>query len=444
MERYNPKQMQFKSYQKIYQIEKEKIIKPWIYYLLGGLLASMFLPWTQNITSKGIVTTIKQENRFQEINTPIAGKIAKWWVKEGDFVNAGDTIALITEVKTEYLDPRLVERTQTQLGQKKLNIEYYQQKASTSQNQVDALTRAKAIKITQTKNKITQYQNKLEGERAELQALDIEFQLVKDQFERQEKMFQQGLVSQTQYQQRLANYRNVQSKKIVVENKINATLQELDILKLELNGVEQEYQDKINKAMGDKFSALGMVSSGAGDLAKIENQLSNYSIRRGLYYIISPQKGQVIQAKKSGIGEILKEGESIVAIVPQNINRDLAVEMFVRPMDLPLLSKGQKVRFTFDGFPAIVFTGWPRTSYGTFGGKVFAIESSVSENGMYRVLVSPDPNDRPWPKELTLGMGAQGIALLKDVFVWYELWRNINGFPPDYYQTKESKKTKSK
>jgi hypothetical protein len=33
-----------------------------------------------------------------------------------------------------------------------------------------------------------------------------------------------------------------------------------------------------------------------------------------------------------------------------------------------------------------------------------------------------------------LGSGAQGIALLKDVRVWYELWRNINGFPPDFYQ----------
>jgi hypothetical protein len=33
-----------------------------------------------------------------------------------------------------------------------------------------------------------------------------------------------------------------------------------------------------------------------------------------------------------------------------------------------------------------------------------------------------------------MGTGAQGIALLKDVPIWYELWRNINGFPPDYYK----------
>lgn len=432
--------MEFKSYQKIYQIEQNQIIRPWIYGVLLGLLGILFLPWTQNIKSKGIVTTVKQENRSSEINSPIAGKVTKWWVKEGDFVQTGDTIALISEVKTEYLDPQLINRTKRQLDVKKLNISIYQQKATTSQNQLDAINRAKSIKLIQLKNKIRQTENKVIGEKAELEALENEVQLLKDQLLRQEKMFQQGLVSQTQYQQRLVSFKNSQAKKTVIENKINVSYQEIENLNLELQGVEQEYQDKANKALGDKLSALSLESNAEGDVAKMENQLSNYSIRQGLYYIVASQSGQIVQAKKSGLGEILKEGESIAEIVPQK--KGFAVEMFVRPMDLPLLSNGQKVRFTFDGFPSIVFSGWPETSYGTFGGKVFAIESNVSANGMYRILVAPDPNDRPWPKELTLGMGAQGITLLKDVLIGYELWRNINGFPPDYYRVTEPTKKK--
>jgi hypothetical protein len=122
----------------------------------------------------------------------------------------------------------------------------------------------------------------------------------------------------------------------------------------------------------------------------------------------------------------------IVEIVPDKIQ--YAVEIFVRPVDLPLIAAGQKVRFWFDGFPAIVFSGWPNASYGTFGGKVFAVENSVSPNGKFRILVAEDPDDKPWPKQLRIGTGAQGMALLKEVPVWYELWRNINGFPPDYYK----------
>jgi hypothetical protein len=62
-----------------------------------------------------------------------------------------------------------------------------------------------------------------------------------------------------------------------------------------------------------------------------------------------------------------------------------------------------------------------------------AIENSISLNGMFRVLVAEDLQDRPWPEQVKIGGGAQGIALLKNVPIWYELWRNINGFPPDYY-----------
>jgi hypothetical protein len=55
-------------------------------------------------------------------------------------------------------------------------------------------------------------------------------------------------------------------------------------------------------------------------------------------------------------------------------------------------------------------------------------------------LVSQDPEDRPWPQQLKMGSGAQSIALLKDVPIWYEMWRNINGFPPDYYTLSKTKK----
>ena len=129
----------------------------------------------------------------------------------------------------------------------------------------------------------------------------------------------------------------------------------------------------------------------------------------------------------------------LVEIVPDKIQ--YAVELFVRPVDLPLVAKGQKVRFLFDGFPAIVFSGWPNASYGTFGGKIVAVENSVSVNGKFRVLVAEDPDDKPWPYQLKVGTGANGIALMKNVPVWYELWRNVNGFPPDYYRpTTEQKK----
>ena len=122
----------------------------------------------------------------------------------------------------------------------------------------------------------------------------------------------------------------------------------------------------------------------------------------------------------------------LVHIVPDKV--EYAVELYVRPVDLPLLAPGQKVRFLFDGFPAIVFSGWPQASYGTFQGVIAAVESDVSANGKFKVLVKEDAAYRKWPKQLMMGTGANGIALLKNVPLYYELWRNINSFPPDYYK----------
>ena len=158
-----------------------------------------------------------------------------------------------------------------------------------------------------------------------------------------------------------------------------------------------------------------------------------------MYYIMATQDGQIIRAQKAGIGEIIKDGEELLTVVPTG-NR-YAVEMFVRPVDLPLLHPGQSVRFIFDGFPAIIFAGgWPNQSFGTFAGKILAVENTINDNGLFRVIVVEDPESKKWPPQIKIGAGAQGIALLNDVPFWYELWRNINGFPADFYQVNKEKK----
>jgi multidrug efflux pump subunit AcrA (membrane-fusion protein) len=429
----------FKSFNQIYLRDKGPATRPWLIGLGLILLGILFLPWTQNIRSKGQITSLYQEQKPQKIYSPIAGKISRWWVKEGDFVEQGDTLAKISEIKAEYLDPKLISRTQEQLDAKKGTVSYYEQKVKSTEDQIANLRSSKVLKQDQLTNKITALQQKLTGEKAEFEAASNEYNLVKDQFERNQKMYKEGLISQTQFQQRNASMQNTLAKKTTAENKVNQTLQEIQNTKIELRGVDQEYSEKMNKAEGEKYQSLGMIETGKGDVAKLENQVASYTIRDGMYYILAPQSGQVINAKKAGIGEILKDGEELLTIVPQNTN--YAVEMYVRPVDLPLVSPGQEVRFIFDGFPAIIFAGgWPDQSFGTFPGKIRAVENNIDEKGMFRVIVVENPKDKKWPKQIKMGAGAQGIALLNDVPLWYELWRNINGFPADFYTVKKDEK----
>lgn len=432
----------FNAFDHIYQERKSTEIKPWLVSLFIITLLLIFLPWTQNIRSKGNITSIYQEQKPQKIYSPIAGKISKWWVREGDTVRAGDTLAKITEIKGEYLDPNLISRTQQQLTAKQGSLRFYEQKVQATTDQIQNLRRSLTLKQNQVDNKIKQLQQKITGERAELEAAQNDYNLSKDQFERNQKMYREGLISQTQYQQRNVAMQNSLAKKTTAENKVNQTLQDMANAQIELRGVDQEYSEKINKADGERFQSLSEVESNKGDIAKLENLVTNYTIRNGMYFIIAPQSGQIIKATKSGLGEIIKEGEDLLTIVPDNNN--VAVEIFVRPVDLPLVHAGEEVRLIFDGYPVILFAGgWPNQSFGTFPGKIRAVENTINDEGLFRVIVEEDPKGKRWPKQLRIGSGAQGIALLNDVPVWYELWRNINGFPPDYYRGKTAKKDKN-
>ncbi|HND88808.1 MAG TPA: HlyD family secretion protein, partial [Saprospiraceae bacterium] len=195
---------------------------------------------------------------------------------------------------------------------------------------------------------------------------------------------------------------------------------------------QNEYANKIAKASSDRFSTLSDRYDAQGSVSKLQIERENYARRSAFYHITAPQDGYVVKALKPGIGEIVKEGDAVVSIQPAGYQ--LAVEMYVKPLDLPLLQVGHDVRFLFDGWPAFFFSGWPGVSLGSFGGKVFAIDRNISANGKFRVLVAPDDRDHPWPSALQPGGGAKGIALLNNVPVWYELWRVLNGFPPDLYE----------
>jgi len=428
--------MELKSIANIYHINRDSRVKRWFFIVLGTCIAVLFLPWTQNIKVRGNVSALYQDQRPQQLNSPIPGRIVKWHVKNGDNVKKGDTLLQLAEVKDEYLDPRLVERTQQQVKAKIGVRDYYNAKVGTTRSQLNALNASRELKLSQLKIKVSQLNNKLLGEEAELAAANNELKLGEDQYKRQKKMFDDGLVSLTQFQQRSVSFQNALAKKTAVENKLAQTRQEITTVNIEQSAAIQDYTEKVSKTEGERLLSMGQIEGSSGEIAKLENQVANYRARQGLYFILASQDGQVVQLNKAGIGEILKETESLGTIVPKKV--DYAVEIYVKPVDLPLLKEGQKVMCIFDGFPAIVFSGWPNTSYGTFTGKVVAIESNISLNGLFKALVIEDKSQKPWPPQIKMGAGVQGIAILNDVPIWYELWRNINGFPPDYYTVKSA------
>ncbi|WP_203255791.1 HlyD family secretion protein [Hyunsoonleella ulvae] len=405
------------------------------------ILIVLFLPWTQNISGKGLVTTLKPNQRPQTIQSQIPGRIEDWYVQEGDTVKAGDTILRISEIKSEYFDDRLVERTNDQIVAKSSSVNAYGGKVEALNRQISALQNERSLKLEQTRNKLLQSQLKVKSDSIDLEAAKTNLKIAETQYNRIFTLQQEGLKAVKDVEEKRLKLQETQAKFISQQNKYLASQNEVINAELELSRTKASFADKISKAQSDMFTAQSSQFDTKAQVTKLENAKTNYERRNSLLYVTAPVNGIINKALRGGVGVTFKEGEELVGIMP--LQYDLAVETFVRPIDLPLIHIGEHVRVQFDGWPAIVFSGWPNVSYGTYGAKVVAIENFISDNGKYRILLAPDESDHEWPKAIRVGSGAQTIALLEDVPIWFELWRQINSFPPNYYQP-EGNKTASK
>lgn len=431
---------QFKSAKIFEDNNGYRMVKKTIWILGLLLLVFLFLPWTQNVSGAGSVTTLKPNQRPQTVQSAIAGRIEKWYVNEGDYVKKGDTILFISEIKEDYLDPNLVENTGKQVDAKVSSAYSYASKVKALENQIGAIDNERGLKFKQAQNKLIQAKLKVQSDSIDLEAVKTQLKIAKTQYNRSINLNKEGLKPLTDVEEKRVKLQDTEAKIITQENKYIAAQNEVLNAKMELNRILAEYSEKVAKAQSDKQTALSSQFDTEAQVNKLKNQYQNYQIRNGMYYIVAPQNGYVNRALQSGIGETIKEGTSIVSIMPANF--DIAVETYIIPVDFPLIHKGEKVRVWFDGWPSIVFSGWPGASFGTFGGVIVAKENFISENGKYRVLIAPDKNDKVWPKQLSIGAGTQTIALLNNVPIWFEIWRTLNGFPPNFYEPTPTEKTK--
>lgn len=427
----------FRSSDRIFGIDYYRQFNKFLMIFFGVLFIFMFLPWTQNITGQGYVTTLQPDKRPQTIQSPIPGRIEQWFVNEGDFVTKGDTILRISEIKSDYFDPELLKRTSEQLEAKQGAMSAYRDKINALEAQLVALEAERELKLNQARNKVSQTILKVQNDSIKFEAAKTDRSIAEIRLQRDLSLFEKGLKSTREVEEKRIKLRETEAKYIGDENNFQNSKNDVAIARIEIERLKAEYAEKLSKTRSDLATARSNRFEAEGEVAKIQNTLANYTSRATLGYVLAPQSGFINKAIKGGIGETFKEGDQLVSIMPDNYQ--MAVETYVRPIDMPLIKVGEKARIEFDGWPAIVFSGWPNVSYGTYGAKVVAIENFISDNNLYRVLLAPDPDDHPWPNEVRIGSGARTIALLNNVPVGYEIWRQLNGFPPEYYKPEATK-----
>lgn len=419
-------------------------------FLVLGVLAAFFVPWQQNIRGEGSVIARDPYERTQPVQTQLKGLVKERGegVIEGGFVEEGDLLFRVVDqnpdlqrqlneqvVNTEA-EIRINESALEQIGlvvaASERVVDAKEEEIEFTKEARDAILEAGASFVEQARNKFEAAENKLIASRAKLA-------FAKAEYERKKNLFEEGLETQVKFQDTLNKFENAKADVDIAQNDIDGAKNQLQGKQQELDSKQQEWDAKITKVQGELqkaesevAKAMSLGNKTEGEINQKQNkllELQGKATKQELQEVTAPRTGYIMDLAVVE-GMPVKPGEQLCRIVPKT--DDLAVQVWVKGNDAPLIHKGDHVRLQFEGWPAVQFSGWPSVAVGTFGGTVNFVDPTDDGKGKFRIVVTPDEEQQDWPGHpyLRQGVRSNGWVLLDVVPLGYELWRRMNGFPP--------------
>lgn len=383
----------------------------------------LFLPWQQNVTSFGKVTAYSPNNRLQSIDSPIAGVVSKWHVQEGSYVNKGDLLVELSDI-----DPNYLSRIESQNSNLESKLESKINELSAYELQKQSLISARNAKISTAQFKADMAKQKVLSAEQSVISAKASVDVASAQRDRFTRLSDEGLVSKRDLEVAERDY-------IIATRALESAAASLNSAKAEVNSALSE----INQVTADTAAYLqstdAVINKIKAETADSKNSLvsSNISLsRQENQKVYAPVSGHVFRLPVNSSSRVIKQGDSLLSIVPDLNENDRAVELWVDGRDAPLILKGSVVRLEFEGWPAIQVPGWAQVGAGTFEGEISFVDPTDNGSGLFRVLAIPKKGTTKWPEArfLRQGISAKGWILLEKVSIGYEIWRLLNGFPP--------------
>lgn len=406
-----------------------RLAKVCVWLFLATPPALLLTPWQQNITGTGRVTAFAPLERQQTVEAPVSGRIVQWQAREGAKVKAGDVLMEIADV-----DPEQLERLRRQTDAASAKLAAKEEELRAYRLQIDNLitTRDLQAATAQYRLDVARQRALSAGEaiasaRATLDAAAV-------QTGRLKRLLGDGLVSKRDFEiaerDGIVALRSLNSAQAA----LNAAKSEQGAAEAEISRIRADAQARIDSASASANKVQSELEDSRSSLLKSEIDLS----RQQSQVVKAPRDGSILRLVANPQSDIVKQGDPLLVLVPDTDIK--AVELWVNGNDAVLIMPGRHARLQFEGWPAIQFAGWTELAVGTFGGTVAFVDSTDDGKGKFRVLIIPDPSDRPWPSErfLRQGVRVNGWVILNRVTMAYELWRQLNAFPPQLTEAKPS------
>jgi hemolysin D len=345
-----------------------------------------------------------------KINPIGSGKVARIAVKEGQSVKAGQVLfELDSQIAANEVERLLQERSgsQTQLIQTQGLIEQTRQEAKTLAESIKAGAKAAEIAVTQAQVKakgneaaISEAKEKIATIKTLLTQVQGDAKAHEDRLARLQPLVEQGAIAKEYMFQGEQSLRERQRTITQTQGEIQQTLAQIQRLEVERNQALAE-PNRL-QAQGNQLAAQGQKSlieaqqkiqqlevqnsQIQAKIAENEKLLTRAKAELKQLSLSAPVDGVVLSLNVSNIGEVLKPGQTVAEIAPDNA-----------PLVLSSVLPNREAGFVKTNMSAqIKFDAFPYQEYGLVSGKVTSIspDSKPDEKlgTVYRLEISLDRN----------------------------------------------------
>lgn len=403
----------------------------WLFLLTPPAL--LLSPWQQNITGTGKVTAFMPLERQQTLKAPVSGRIVQWLGKEGARVKAGDILLEIADI-----DPELLERLRQQRAAAAAKLTAKEDELKSYRLQLDNLVTTRDLQIATARYRLDVARQRAISAREAIASATATLATASMQRERLQRLLADGLVSKRDVEVAERDHIIAQRTLNSGQATLSGAVAEQQAADTEMGRIRADAEIRIASTTAAQQKTQGELQDTRASLLKTEVDLS----RQQSQTITAPRDGYILRVLVNPQSDVVKQGDGLLVLVPHSEQK--AVELWVNGNDAALITPGRHARLQFEGWPALQFAGWPEVAVGTFGGNVAFVDASDDGKGQFRVLITPSPSDPPWPPErfLRQGVRVHGWVLLNRVTMAYELWRQLNAFPPQMTTDTSTSKAK--
>ncbi|MBL8696196.1 MAG: HlyD family efflux transporter periplasmic adaptor subunit [Planctomycetes bacterium] len=402
-------------------------------------IALLLLPWQQNVAGAGRVVAYDPLERETRIEAPVEGRVSRCYIKEGDVVASGQALLEIVDN-----DPELLRRLRDQLTEAQQRRNAVEERMQNLSDQIQEQMRAMNLALQAADERIKAADQEIVAAERIQDADFAEYENQKLRLDRVTDLYKDQIASKQELENVQRDFARAEANLKRARANVEASRNRRTALESDRLKITADETARINSTRSSLASANESLASAKQSVIELETRVA----RQNTMAVTAPRSGTILRLLATE-GSFLKSQSPIAVLIPETQKR--TVELWLDGNDVPLVSVGRNVRLQFEGWPAVQFVGWPSVAIGTFGGEVILVDATDNGKGKFRILVSPKPDVRSdgsivtWPDNrfLRQGVRANGWVLLERVKLGWELWRQLNGFPPVVAMSEPSKEAAS-